>query len=231
MKLKKLGIICGIAAFTASMAQAQTLATWNFNSGTLVSSSVAVGMTASNLGVNAGVTNLGNGSFPGAGVATDQIGFGGAGNPGGSVMFVRQATTNGTTFFNPTSRAVSANLFSFTVTALANQTITVTGLRGSAVATSHPYVLNFAEANAASFATAEVAQGVGIQYGTAMLASSVTVTSGQTKTFVIGLSGIHAIPDGNFNIDDFVLQGSIIPEPSTALLGGLGVLALLRRRR
>lgn len=34
-----------------------------------------------------------------------------------------------------------------------------------------------------------------------------------------------------FNIDDFSVTSNAIPEPSTALLGGLGVLALLRRRR
>jgi filamentous hemagglutinin family protein len=32
-------------------------------------------------------------------------------------------------------------------------------------------------------------------------------------------------------IDNFILNGAVVPEPSAALLGGLGMLALLRRRR
>jgi hypothetical protein len=31
--------------------------------------------------------------------------------------------------------------------------------------------------------------------------------------------------------NDFIINGTVIPEPSSALLGGLGLLALLRRRR
>jgi hypothetical protein len=33
------------------------------------------------------------------------------------------------------------------------------------------------------------------------------------------------------NYDNVRLDGTLVPEPSTALLGGLGMLALLRRRR
>jgi hypothetical protein len=36
---------------------------------------------------------------------------------------------------------------------------------------------------------------------------------------------------GNLRVDDVQLNGTVAPEPSTALLGSLGVLALLRRRR
>jgi hypothetical protein len=32
-------------------------------------------------------------------------------------------------------------------------------------------------------------------------------------------------------VDNFVLNGTVVPEPSAALLGGIGLLALLRRRR
>ncbi len=37
--------------------------------------------------------------------------------------------------------------------------------------------------------------------------------------------------NGDFRIDDILVTGTIIPEPSTTLLGALGALALLRRRR
>lgn len=40
-----------------------------------------------------------------------------------------------------------------------------------------------------------------------------------------------ATANGNTGINDMVFYGNIVPEPSAALLGGIGVLALLRRRR
>lgn len=36
---------------------------------------------------------------------------------------------------------------------------------------------------------------------------------------------------GTANERPFTLSGTVVPEPSAALLGGLGMLALLRRRR
>lgn len=36
---------------------------------------------------------------------------------------------------------------------------------------------------------------------------------------------------GTFSVNSFTFNGEVVPEPSTALLGGLGLLALLRRRR
>jgi hypothetical protein len=36
---------------------------------------------------------------------------------------------------------------------------------------------------------------------------------------------------GNLHINKMVLEGTVIPEPSTVLLGGIGLLALFRRRR
>ena len=36
---------------------------------------------------------------------------------------------------------------------------------------------------------------------------------------------------GTFSVNEFTFNGDVVPEPSSALLGGLGLLALLRRRR
>ncbi|MDB4288924.1 PEP-CTERM sorting domain-containing protein, partial [bacterium] len=58
--------------------------------------------------------------------------------------------------------------------------------------------------------------------------TGLTLATGDTIDFVVG-------QNGHFGADEIALQASIgvdtIPEPSTALLGGLGLLGLLRRRR
>jgi hypothetical protein len=58
--------------------------------------------------------------------------------------------------------------------------------------------------------------------------STLTLAAGQTYSLKITTGG-----DGgnNFSIDSFVINGALVPEPSAALLGGLGLLVLLRRRR
>lgn len=46
------------------------------------------------------------------------------------------------------------------------------------------------------------------------------------RVFNPGTTGFHGL-----DLGDFTLNGTVIPEPSVALLGGLGLLGLLRRRR
>ena len=55
---------------------------------------------------------------------------------------------------------------------------------------------------------------------------------GNTTANFAPSSFVSLDPDGStVNLQEFDVQISYIPEPSTALLGGLGLLALLRRRR
>lgn len=80
-----------------------------------------------------------------------------------------------------------------------------------------------------------------IQAGASYANSTVTVTNGVDTTFITGYDasalrtfyiGVEAgttDPNKTGNFDSVQLEA--IPEPSAALLGGLGVLVLLRRRR
>lgn len=56
----------------------------------------------------------------------------------------------------------------------------------------------------------------------------VTLAASQVYSLKITAAGTAG---NNLGVDSFVINGAVVPEPSTALLGGLGLLALLRRRR
>ncbi len=61
---------------------------------------------------------------------------------------------------------------------------------------------------------------------------TLTYTSGSSVTADPLQIRLRSLSDGTqTNFDNVRLDGTLVPEPSTALLGGLGVLALLRRRR
>lgn len=67
--------------------------------------------------------------------------------------------------------------------------------------------------------------------------NATNVAAGQTDLYVrfviTGAAAGNAVITwgGSANERNFVLSGTVVPEPSAALLGGLGMLALLRRRR
>lgn len=65
------------------------------------------------------------------------------------------------------------------------------------------------------------------------LSSALTDTilaNGESAIFTIVFSGAPSASNSSA-FDNLAFQGSVIPEPSVALLGGLGILMLLRRRR
>ncbi|MEP4077249.1 PEP-CTERM sorting domain-containing protein [Haloferula sp.] len=57
------------------------------------------------------------------------------------------------------------------------------------------------------------------------------LTNGETIEFRITFGDNVSADNRIHRVDNIVLNGDVVPEPSTALLGGLGLLALLRRRR
>lgn len=58
-----------------------------------------------------------------------------------------------------------------------------------------------------------------------------TATGAGANAYVAATTGSTYVGSGNWRFDMVTVSGSVIPEPSAALLGGLGVLGLLRRRR
>jgi hypothetical protein len=74
-------------------------------------------------------------------------------------------------------------------------------------------------------------QGLGGQYGTGTFVANATTQSFNVRTYNNLLTTPSATSTDHFSNGWQIRDLGVIPEPSTALLGGLGLLALLRRRR
>ena len=76
--------------------------------------------------------------------------------------------------------------------------------------------------------TAQGTQGILTEAAGTFDLTGLTFATGDTIDFVVGING-------HFGADETALEGiisvDVVPEPSVALLGGFGLLALLRRRR
>ena len=60
---------------------------------------------------------------------------------------------------------------------------------------------------------------------------SISIPVADAANVALALSGTLNSSADTLELDNFTLSGDAIPEPTTALLGGLSLLALLRRRR
>jgi hypothetical protein len=78
------------------------------------------------------------------------------------------------------------------------------------------------------FALNAAASTVGYNFALSNLISDFTLSAGQSATFTWASEGGTG---SRTRFDNIALTGTVVPEPSAALLGSLGVLALLRRRR
>jgi hypothetical protein len=87
------------------------------------------------------------------------------------------------------------------------------------------------------FTTIQVANGGTISMTNAGLLSFLNADTDGKVTFIIGAPAALGDPSFLFASEEHAtlaaptLNFTVVPEPSTALLGGLGLLALLRRRR
>lgn len=125
------------------------------------------------------------------------------------------------------------NWLQFSLTADPGQTIELTGISMSAWrnGTGAPefyrwYYSTDSGSNWTAFGSlyTEDTAGTGSPFETSNYSGFVSATSLLVRFAPTGGSG-------NVHINDIVLSGNVVPEPSTALLGVLGLLGLLRRRR
>lgn len=213
-----------IALLTVT-SQAAVLAAYNFNTpgGTPIASTVDPKVTANDFITSTADTNQG---------------FSGAGN-----VFIRSLATAATQ-----SAALDSRYFAFTVSAtsltdeldLDQLSATLTLTTDNTTSTTNNLYL---QSSVGGFGSSNpIISGTGTS-----LTRTTSGTSTSTATFDLtgvsfqGLSGDvefrfyisdNVDENGKINrLDNVSLTGDVIPEPSAALLGGLGLLALLRRRR
>lgn len=85
-----------------------------------------------------------------------------------------------------------------------------------ALGSSVPGITNFAQANAQDTYTGEVFD---------------SFTPFVARYLEFDIDSNHGDTSGFFGLSEVQFEGSLIPEPTSALLGGLGLLCLLKRRR
>ena len=235
-----------LGMMTTASLQAAVLAEWNFNdtasqAAALGATSVAVGTTVSGLSFNDSFDFAGLNNVPSS--VHDGYGFGGA--SGANVIFLHRANyfdgdgappkenaSDYTSWANGASAGTGDILSAdgnapvvFTVTAGVGQTVTLESLTFDRVGGSDT-IIEFQEAGAT------VGSGVTLNSNTdfvVALAAPVIIGSGQTKSFTFNLNS--GALNTSINIDDITLNGTVVPEPSSTALLGLGGLALILRRR
>lgn len=243
-------VLIAALAVTADPTSAATVAEWNFNNtgtGTAAqrlsvamgATSVASGLSVSQLNINASFTLAGFNNVPASANNNDGFGFGNAGTPANSVIFIHRANYfNGenlgvTTWGNPVNTpgvntTVAGSPLNFTVTTDSLTTVTLNSVNIAGLGIGNVFFVGFQEA-AAAVGTSSAASNTS---ATAFLTNPVVIGPNQTKTFTINLNSGNKNTEHTFNT--ITLDGTVtaVPEPSViAWLPGLLGLAFLRRRR
>ena len=209
--------------YTLVPAHSAILARYEFASASPVATTSLAGVTAGNFGASITDTNQG---------------FSAGGN-----VFLRSLVTGA----DQTAALADDNYFSVTISATnPGETLNLTSL-----------TLDYAvqNDNASSFSGAVYLQSTvgGTGTGNPVIAGTGTTDTQNSSGFsfaqatfdlsAAGFQGLTSITfqfrfsdtadvTGDLNrMDNVTINGSVVPEPSSALIGGLGVLVLLRRRR
>ena len=231
MKIKQLLLPVIALCMTAATSQAAVLAQYNFTGASAVASTVATDVTA--------------GNFTPVGVVPTNVGLSGTGN-----IFLRSTRTQGTEALALSDLGSGLNDY---------QTVTISAAPGKFLdLTSVTFGFNANNNNdlaGGAFTSTAVLSSSVNGFGTAITGTNTSRTAAglnestpftPTATFDLSAPAYNNLTTITFRLstfdshndngrlsrfDDFTLNGDVIPEPSTALLGGLGLLALLRRRR
>jgi hypothetical protein len=205
------------APLLATSAHAAIIAQYNFDGGNLDATTNAAGVTASTMSIEAG-TSSNPGEFLNA--SADQRAWSGRSFETDSSQWFQFEVTP-TNPYTPTTITLfnSVNMNLAGGTSQANYTVSTSldGFASSIVSVDGP-VANASNRSVSDTVTLDISSLGEI---------SGAVTYRVVMTNIGGTNGTGGQRGGR--IDDVTL--SAIPEPSTALLGGLGLLTLLRRRR
>jgi hypothetical protein len=195
-------VIYGLAAVSS---EAAILASFNFTGGSLVNSAAPVaGITVTNVSTGSAFNSF-----------TSANGFDSAAQISGASAF----------FSGPTTQATAGNALVFTVTAAPGYEFTLDGFSFIArSALQAPGDIGF-KIGASSY---DFSGSYSNDSTTTLISNQTLGLTGLTSA-TISIQGWNSTGTTALVVDNLVLTG--VPEPSAALLGGLGVLALLRRRR
>lgn len=217
-QLLSLGVL---AAATTLTSQAALIADWDFSgaSGSIADADIPVGTTL--------IASTENAVASGA-TSTDLL-------SGGSLRYENGGGAAGELNlknFHITT-GDGRGLFTFTLTADAGQTIDVTDLtmstyrNGSGAPTQLQWHVSVDGGTEEEFGTEQVGQTGGFDTDT----FTESITGASTVQFTFRLD--NATGNGNIHFNDIQVNGavSVVPEPSSAALLGLGGLALILHRR
>ncbi len=232
-------LLASLALAAGSSANAAVIAEYTFP---LVSGAVSQPTTSTATTVASGVSAS---TFGGAGVSYS-IGLADSGS----------TSDLGNAFLNRANTAATkseSHYFSFTVTPDIGKTLNLTSVNffyGDAQTEASPIVLNLGLYTSVDSYAAQVGSTLswspatttkvapadyfttasGAQYASLDLSGPAFQNLTTATTFRI-YGWDNSTAAGQLRIDDVQLNGTVVPEPSAALLGGLGLLALLRRSR
>lgn len=192
--------------FGISSAHAATLANFNFNEGSLANAASPIsGLAISTLASDSAFN-----------IFTSQTGWSSAAQISGAANF-----------FTPTSHAGAGNAITFTITAASGFRFSLDGFSFQARSTATaPGDIGFRiNSHAYDFSGSYSNDSV----ITNISNSSLGLTDLTSAT--ISIQGWNTSGSGALQLDNLVLNGTVVPEPSTFILCMFGALTLLRRRR